>query len=854
MQNPPFSALIGKLKQFSSTPEMEMLNPEMTVLVDRPNKTLKTYKTDSVSNEVFLASIFPGEGDHRPVVCSFPGNPKTVPGKNWHGRPWIPGQTKLSPVHNNYFTLGTFKPDGNGFYRRTKKNFVALYGIMLDDIGTKAAGRERLTIPPSYLIETSEGNYQAGYLFKDPVTDAATAERLIKAVIEAGLCDPGADGPLARYGRLPVAVNGRPDPKFHCRLVEYRPNTRYAVDELVHGLELDMTSGGRPRKKDTAAIYDDETYVPRSESNPVIEKIKSRDLYKRPLGEGKHEILCPWVSGHTGEVDGGTAYFEPNEFYPIGGFKCFHSHCADRHMADLLENLGISKAEAKHRPTIRIAQGELAQIVAHTERELSADGRYFQSGGLIVTVTTDPCTNETKITPLSQPGLVRALSSIVCFEKYDKRSESYTPCDPPDRHCSVLFDMAPYPQMAILRGIARQPYLRPDGTLVTTPGYDQETGMFGVFDEQQFNVPSKPTKNDAEKALQILDVLLSEFSFKKEYDRAAALAGILTATIRPSLPTAPLFHSRAPIISSGKSYLNQLLTAFATMSSSAGVSFPRDEDECRKLLLASLLTNPAVISFDNLTSDLIPHRSLCSALTEEYIMGRILGVSKTATVSTRVLFLSNGNNVAPVRDMTRRTLTISLDPACEHPAARTFQKQPVEMVRAERGKYVSLALTIIRAWICADRPKADLKPLTTYTTWSDLCRQPLVWLGQPDPARSIFETMENDPDRETLGALLSEWHSCFSDTPKMVRDAVPGGTDALREVMVDIAGEAGDINRRRLGRWISRHANRRVNGLYFEKDTSTRSAEAWRAKSVLSVNSVLSSRPTETVTDDEVRL
>ena len=79
-----------------------------------------------------------------------------------------------------------------------------------------------------------------------------------------------------------------------------------------------------------------------------------------------------------------------------------------------------------------------------------------------------------------------------------------------------------------------------------------------------------------------------------------------------------------------------------------------------------------MIEFDNLTGDLVAHKSLCTALTSEYMSGRILGVSKTATVSTRALFLSSGNNVGPVQDMTRRCITIRLDPGCEMPAARSF--------------------------------------------------------------------------------------------------------------------------------------------------------------------------------------
>ena len=109
------------------------------------------------------------------------------------------------------------------------------------------------------------------------------------------------------------------------------------------------------------------------------------------------------------------------------------------------------------------------------------------------------------------------------------------------------------------------------------------------------------------------------------------------------------------------------------------------------------------------------------------------------------------DNVRPVRDMTRRAVTINLDPACETPAARIFKKQPVAMVLQHRGDYVSKALTIIRAWIVAGRPIAEVKPLATFTEWSTLCRQPLLWLGCADPAANVFSSMDDDPDREILG-------------------------------------------------------------------------------------------------------
>ena len=92
-------------------------------------------------------------------------------------------------------------------YRRQRTRFAALHTVMLDDVGTKVS-RERLTLPPSWLLETSAGNHQAGYLLRQPLADGDAADRLMDAIVAAGLCDPGANGPRTRLARLPAAVNG----------------------------------------------------------------------------------------------------------------------------------------------------------------------------------------------------------------------------------------------------------------------------------------------------------------------------------------------------------------------------------------------------------------------------------------------------------------------------------------------------------------------------------------------------------------------------------------------------------------------------------------------------------------------
>ncbi len=814
------------------------------------NKTDKTDETDfsAVSNADFIKGIF-GDivGSERPIVVSFSGDPNQVRKGAWFGKHWIADKTSVPDNTNNYTSFATFKPDDEGKYRRQKKQFAALYAVMLDDIGKKAP-EDRITLEPSWKIETSSGNFQIGFILAEPITDPVKADNLLNSIIDAGLCDPGASGACARLGRLPVAINGKhkmaDGSHWRCQLKEWNPDHRYSVQEIVDGLQIELKESSQQRRdkgrknSQQSDPHQDDVHIPRADENPVITALKNSGRYKQPLGDGKHDITCPWVHEHTDQVDHGTAYFEPSESYPLGGFKCQHGHCVDRRVSALHDFLEISKIDAKHKPMIYVQAGEIPRICDAAEREMAKTLRHYQRGGIIVIIITDPGTLETTVQTLSLSSLTRILAGIAIWQRYDKRSEAWFVCDPTERHVRVLHDSTNYPHLPVLKGIARQPYLRPDGSLMMNAGYDVVTGMFGVFNARQFSVPDKPTKQQAEQALAELSDLLSEFAFKTDHDRAAAIAGILTAVIRPSLPQAPMLHVKAPSIASGKSYLCELLTAFATPQKGTPHAFPADDEECRKLLLAELLTAPAVIEFDNLTSDLIPHKSLCTALTSEHISGRILGQSKTAEVGTRVLFLSSGNNVDPVRDMTRRTVTINLDPACEIPAARDFAKQPVSEVRASRGHFVSLALTIVRAWICAGKPRAECKTIATYADWSDHCRQSLLWLGLPDPAACIFEAMSDDPDRELLSEFLQAWFDRFGYVPTSVKDAIHPlySSDDLREIIEDIAKERdGSINRKRLGWWIKRHERQVVNGLRLVQDTATHNAAKWKVESVLSV-------------------
>lgn len=814
------------------------------IFFDR-NKTDKTYESDKsfecssslglITNDEFISEIF-GEPvvNLAPLVCSKAGDPDKT---GWPAEAWPCDTTDSNK--NWYLAPSLFAADATGEYRAKKELAKSIHALMLDDIGTKV-DPERLALEPSWRIETSPGNYQAGFIFIEPIIDIARVEKFKQRLLEEGLCDKGATGATARWMRMPDAINGRPkygSPAFRCKLSHWKPENKYTLEELESAL---LTSAS-PDPKDTTQKIDQDLithiYTPHTGINPVIEKLKSKDLYKKPLGNGKHDITCPWVHEHTDQIDNGAAYFEPSDGYPNGGFKCHHSHGAQYRIKSLLDHLEIPIGLAKNKASIRMQAGEIDRICDAAEQELASTGRFFQRGNLIVNVMTNPETQNTVINPLTQSSLLRSISGCIRWTKTNQQGHEVI-CDPPTKHIKVLFDAQMYSHLPPLIGLTRQPHMRDDDSICSKSGYDALTGLFGVFDERDYKIPDNPSKDDAIHACNELRQLLSEFEFADPVDEAAAISAMLTATIRPSLPTAPSFHMQAHQLASGKSFLTSLICCFSSSSSPSAVGFPTSDEECQKLLLANLLESPAAIVFDNLTTDLIPYKSICSALTEEFLTGRLLGVSKTATVSTRTLILSSGNNVGPIKDMARRCIAIHLDPKVDTPASKKYANDPVKMVRKNRERYVSLAITIIKAWITAGKPISKCSALASYERWSELIRQPLLWLNLPDPATRVFEQLNVDPDRELLSRLIDAWDHHFGNKPTMIREAVEltvfmhNSAQELKEVFREIAEERGEINRRRLGWWIARHKGQVVNGRRLEKAPTNNSAEKWQVVQV----------------------
>ena len=164
--------------------------------------------TTPTNNEEFLQAVFAGLSEpHRPFVAGVAGKPKER--KAWGGDPWQLGKTSTeNPSHNWYYTLAAYAPEDG--YHRQEKHCAGIFGVMLDDVGTKALPLERLeACPPSIVIETSPGNYQAWVKLSDKPLSADVRRIAAQGLAKQYGGDPNS-ADSRHYGRLAGFTNQKP--------------------------------------------------------------------------------------------------------------------------------------------------------------------------------------------------------------------------------------------------------------------------------------------------------------------------------------------------------------------------------------------------------------------------------------------------------------------------------------------------------------------------------------------------------------------------------------------------------------------------------------------------------------------
>ncbi|MBL8252110.1 MAG: hypothetical protein JNJ76_00725, partial [Candidatus Competibacter sp.] len=265
-----------------------------------------------------------------------------------------------------------------------------------------------------------------------------------------------------------------------------------------------------------------------------------------------------------------------------------------------------------------------------------------------------------------------------------------------------------------------------------------------------------------------------------------------------------------------------------------------------KAITAILMQGDAVVNLDNIErGEALSGRELSKALTQEIYSGRVLGASKVVSLPSCCLWLATGNQLQISGDMTRRVIPCEIDPECERPDEREFSRDLYEWIPANRPALVVAALTALRSYIVAGKPRQDIKPLGGFADWSGLVRSALIWLGEKDPLTGRDSIEDADPERAKLRALLLAWHRTFKTAPATSKEAILKATPRtdpqtreetidspeLRDVLMEFFKDrSGNINSRLLGEYIGQNARRIESGARFEAAGDYQRAKLWKVK------------------------
>jgi hypothetical protein len=420
-------------------------------------------------------------------------------------------------------------------------------------------------------------------------------------------------------------------------------------------------------------------------------------------------------------------------------------------------------------------------------------------------------------------------------------------CPPPDSMVKDILTVGNWP-FPPLDSIIEFPVVRPDGTLITQPGYDPVTRLVyaPVPSLQIPTIPEHPTIEDIVRARAILDEVIGEFPYQNEASHANAIALLLTPLIRQSISGhVPLALIDATRPGTGKSLLAETVALIATGRKATMMVAPYDDDEWRKRIASTLAEGATIITIDNIKA-ILQSASLDSALTSHTVKERILGESRNGVYAQRATWMATGNNIRVGGDLPRRCYWIRMDAQMDKPWTRGGFKHDLETwVPAHRGEIIAALLTLVRAWYDAGKPPAPVpKKMGSFQEWADTIGGILSYCyvdGFLDNAQAL---QEQDDDASQWAAFLHAMRAHYKDdlflSSLLARDIKAGSIDD-GESMQGVAGlyhalpdELADIHKgdfkRRLGKALAARVGTRFDGsgLHLVKgDPDTRSGAVY---------------------------
>lgn len=392
-----------------------------------------------------------------------------------------------------------------------------------------------------------------------------------------------------------------------------------------------------------------------------------------------------------------------------------------------------------------------------------------------------------------------------------------------------------------LTGVIHTPIMRADGSLLDTPGYDQESRLL-YLPQAGFSVPPVPEEPDAGQlsdARALIDTVIEGFPFLRDHDRANFIGMWLTPLLRSIVPPPyKMYAIEAHQPGSGKTLLANVIRR--TYEGLLRSEMPDDDSELRKQItsILTMTTGPTVV-FDNVTG-LLRSSTLAGLLTSDRWDDRPLGSTTWASARNDRLWIITGNNLAIGGDLPRRTIRSTIDPGRPNPEERTgFAIPDLDgWVDRHRARIIHALLTLIRHWVAEGMPLPKATGSDSYATWVQVVRGILS-------AAEIEGTFDHSETRITTGVEDDEWASFLSTLQEIMGDRSwtaaealgildQQGQDGIDTLPTELAEKAARATQgaksqsRSLGRWLANRQGRWAGNLTVRHVGDRKRALLWR--------------------------
>ena len=772
--------------------------------------------------------------------------------------------------HNAYIEARTVRSDLRGSQRGGLEDTAWVFGLVADCDADKNMGGN-ITVRPSLVIETSPGNFHYWYLFTRAIPWVQA-----KAIGDAIRASSGADKDTGVVTQ-PYRIAGTPNfPSAEkqargrvtveaTRIVEWTgrlwdPDELLAAFSRVASAAAAATTPIDPEATLPEELLKDirEGGVGKADDKSrsalfqsVVDQLKRRHwdiesivalLEKYPNGVGAKysKRLRKEVERSYGKAVGGAPLPASGGTGGTLGTGSAGAGASASTAASATSTTAAASATAPHvLPTMRLVEGQLPRTTEQVERAMVSAGMeiYARAGALVYPVKETRVaakgrkTITARLSVFSPDAFIEPVAEAAIYQRWSVRRNAWIDIDPPVQLVRMVLSRERRWAFPHVSGIITTPTLRPDGSLLAAPGYDPASELYLLPSLQLPPIAAHPTRQDALAGLEKLKYLFREFSFQdkhgsgleKRLNCSVAISALLTALLRGSLPTAPVYLVCASTPGTGKSYLVDVIAVVTTGQFCPVITTSRNAEETEKRIGSILLSGIPIVSLDNCIHDL-GGELLCQLTERPVIRIRILGRSEMPPCECHTAVFATGNNIVFKGDMVRRGLVCNLEALDERPELREFEADALDIAAADRGPYVAAALTIVRAYIAAGSPKV-CPSLGSYSAWSNMVRSPLVWLGEPDPVLSMEGLRNEDVELANIREFFSLWleYGLDLDTPYLTATIIEEATAAapanywgpreFKPFLLGVAAAKGDpdkISAWRLGLWLRRISGRIV--------------------------------------------